>query len=111
VVAGLARADGAVGWTVGQAALAQVVFTYLPMATVDEIYADGPDAVGAGAVAPKRRAQRSADGWRISGQGQFVTGCQHTQWFYGQCVVAGERPCPEAYCRERLAGFKVPPPE
>ncbi|MER7274959.1 acyl-CoA dehydrogenase family protein [Dactylosporangium sp. NPDC000244] len=93
VVAALSRADAAVGWTVGQAALAQVVFAYLPPPTFDTLYADGPDVVGAGATAPKGRAMRDPEGgWRISGQWPFVTGCGHARWFFGQCAVVGDDP-------------------
>jgi alkylation response protein AidB-like acyl-CoA dehydrogenase len=96
VVATLSRADGAVGWAVGQAALAQVVFAYLPPPTFDTLYAGGPDVVGAGATAPKGRAMRAAEGgWRISGQWPFVTGCGHARWFFGQCVVVDDHPAVE----------------
>jgi alkylation response protein AidB-like acyl-CoA dehydrogenase len=90
VIETLSRGDGSVGWTIGQAAVAQVVFSYFPSATFDEIYADGPDVVGAGAVAPKGKALRIKGGWRVSGQWPFVSGCEQASWFYGQCVVFAE---------------------
>lgn len=84
----LARADAAVGWTVGQHCSAQLLFAGFPAATVSEIYAAGPDVLGAGAVAPKGRARAAGDGWQVSGRWPFVTGCQWSEWIYGGCVAA-----------------------
>lgn len=95
VVETLATADGATGWTVGQAAIAQVILAHLPEPTVAELYTAGPDLLGAGAVAPKGRAQRTDDGWRVSGQWPFVTGCRHAEWVYLQCLlVENNQPVP-----------------
>jgi indole-3-acetate monooxygenase len=90
VLQALASADASVGWLVGQAAVAQLVFSRFPQPTFDEIYRLGPDVIGAGAVAPKGKALRTDDGWRFSGEWPFVSGCAHASWFYGQCLVAGD---------------------
>lgn len=87
VVAELAAGDGAVGWLVGQGAVAQLMVRHLPRRTVDALYADGPDLLGAGAVAPKGRAAVDGDGWRVTGQWPFASGCRHAQWFYLHCLV------------------------
>jgi indole-3-acetate monooxygenase len=88
VIEELARADGSTAWLVGQVGLADLVFACFPEAARDEIYADGPDVLGAGAVAPKgRAAPDGAGGWRVSGQWPFVTGCQQASWVYLNCVV------------------------
>ncbi|WP_199434060.1 acyl-CoA dehydrogenase family protein [Qaidamihabitans albus] len=89
VVAELARADGAVGWTVGQAAMAQVVLSRFPRETIDTVYAAGCDVVGAGAAAPKGKARKAEHAWRVSGRWPFATGIGHASWFYGQCVAFG----------------------
>lgn len=86
VIEEISRADGAVGWTVGQIYIAQLIFAHFPAAATDEIYADGPDVLGAGAVAPKGRATREPAGWRVSGQWPFVTGCENAAWIYLQCL-------------------------
>lgn len=91
VIEELAVADGAIGWTVGQAALAQVILGFLPETTIGELYAGGPDLLAAGAFAPKGRAQREASGWRVSGQWPFVTGCDQASWIYLHCVVVRSR--------------------
>lgn len=89
VVGALARADSAVGWTVGQHCSAQLLVTALPAAGVAAVYADGPDVRCAGAVAPKGRALAVEGGWRVSGRWPFVTGCRWSSWIYANCVVPG----------------------
>jgi alkylation response protein AidB-like acyl-CoA dehydrogenase len=104
----LAGADGAVGWTVGQAAVAQIILGYFPATAFDEVYAAGPDVIGAGAVAPKGKALRQDGGWRVSGQWPFITGCDRASWFYTQCVVLphrGSQPAPNATPELRLMLF------
>jgi alkylation response protein AidB-like acyl-CoA dehydrogenase len=90
VVETLAEADASVGWALGQAVIAQLIFAHFPAGTVAEIYAAGPDVLGAGAVAPKGRARRRADGWVVSGRWPFVTGCRHASWIYLQCLVVDD---------------------
>jgi alkylation response protein AidB-like acyl-CoA dehydrogenase len=86
VVETLAAADSSVGWLVGQGAIAQTILGYFPTATLDEVYADGPDVVVAGAVAPKGLASAEGDGWRVTGQWPFVSGCRLADWVYLQSV-------------------------
>ncbi|MEH1123257.1 acyl-CoA dehydrogenase family protein [Micromonospora sp. CPCC 206061] len=87
VVEALATADASVAWTVAQASVAQLVFRHFPAAALDEVYASGPDVVGAGAVAPKGRAEACDGGWRVTGDWPFVTGIPHARWVYLQCLV------------------------
>jgi indole-3-acetate monooxygenase len=109
VIEALAAADGSVGWIVGQIFIAQVIFGYFPEATIDEIYADDPDVIGAGAVAPKGRAVSDGDRWRVTGQWPFATGCLDASWIYLQCVVTSENgePClrPDGRPEFRMAMF------
>ncbi|HEU4423517.1 MAG TPA: acyl-CoA dehydrogenase family protein [Pilimelia sp.] len=91
VMAELAKADPSVGWVVGQVALSQLIVGCCPPRAVDEAYAGGPDLLAAGAVAPKGRASANGDGWRVSGQWPFVTGCAHASWFYLNCVEMAGR--------------------
>lgn len=91
VIEELAEADGSIGWSVSQTALAQVILGYLPRATLETVYAAGPDLRAAGVFAPKGRAWRSETGWRISGRWPFTTGCQFAAWIYVQSVVFENR--------------------
>jgi alkylation response protein AidB-like acyl-CoA dehydrogenase len=92
VLESLSAADGATGWLTGQVASAQLLLSYFPRRTLDLVYADGPDVLGAGAVAPKGAASPDRDGWRVTGQWPFVTGCEDASWIYVQAVVAGVAP-------------------
>ncbi|GAA3734209.1 flavin-dependent monooxygenase [Salinactinospora qingdaonensis] len=88
VIEALARADGSVGWTVGQVQLAHLIFACLPETAQRTIYAHGPDTTGAGAVAPKGRATPQEDGhWRVTGQWPFITGCEASSWVYLNTMV------------------------
>ncbi|GAA5094439.1 acyl-CoA dehydrogenase family protein [Nocardia iowensis] len=87
VIERVARADGAAGWLVAVLSSAPLIFGLLPDASFDEIYAAGPDVIGAGALAPKGAAVEVADGWRVTGRWPFVSGCRYAEWFYLHCVV------------------------
>ena len=91
VVRILSAVDGAVGWSVSQGALAQLIVAHLPPAALQELYDEGPDCLIAGAFAPKGHATASADGWRISGQWPFVSGGRWSRWFYVNCLVTENR--------------------
>ncbi|WP_027659510.1 acyl-CoA dehydrogenase family protein [Salinispora fenicalii] len=87
----LARADAATAWTVGQVALSHLIVRCGPSEAVEDVFADGPDTLVAGAVAPKGRARQTDTGWRVTGQWPFVTGCPRASWFYLSCVVVTGR--------------------
>jgi alkylation response protein AidB-like acyl-CoA dehydrogenase len=91
VIETLARADGATGWLVSQHCLAQLVLTYFPAALFDTLFADGPDVLAAGALAPKGRATRRDGAWQVTGQWPFVSGCEQAAWIYLQCMVVEDR--------------------
>jgi alkylation response protein AidB-like acyl-CoA dehydrogenase len=90
VIEELAYADGSTGWTTMIGCAGVPLFGSLPRSTFEEIYADGPDVIGAGALAPKGRAVPVTDGYRISGQWPFASGCQHSSWFMGQTMVLAD---------------------
>jgi alkylation response protein AidB-like acyl-CoA dehydrogenase len=83
----LACADGAAGWTTMIGSSSPVLFGRLPKPTLDEIYAQGPDVIGAGALAPKGRALAVEGGYCLSGQWPFASGCQHADWLLAQAMV------------------------
>lgn len=87
VVETVARADGSTGWTVAIVATTPLVLGFLPAATFDSVYCDGPDVVTAGALAPKGRGVREEGGWRVSGKWPFASVCQRAAWIYVNCVV------------------------
>jgi alkylation response protein AidB-like acyl-CoA dehydrogenase len=90
----LTRADGTLGWLIGQVALAHAVVGYLPAETVAALYAGGPDVYLAGAAASKGRAVWTGEAWRVSGRWPLVSGIAHADWVYMQCVVAHDGDVP-----------------
>ncbi len=90
ILAELAAADGATGWTVMIGCESPQLLALLPRKTFDEIYAAGPDVIIAGAFAPQGRATPVAGGLRVSGRWGFASGCQHADWLFGNCAVVGD---------------------
>lgn len=88
VIEALGRCDGGIAWTVMIGAQTPHLLAMLPAAELERIYAGGPDVVAAGAMAPQGRAQRAKGGYLVDGRWSFATGCQHSDWLYGACVVS-----------------------
>ena len=82
----LARIDGSVGWTVMIGGGGWCDLAGLPRATFDALYAGGPDVIVAGVFAPTGSAVAVDGGYRVTGRWAFASGCQHSQWLYGNCM-------------------------
>ena len=83
----LSRIDGSVGWVVMIGSTSPPLFSLFPKATIETLYADGPTVFGGGTLAPKGRAVPEGDGFRISGQWPFASGCEHCDWLVVHCIV------------------------
>lgn len=83
----LARADGAVGWSLMIGAETPQLLSLLPRPAFDRIYEDGPDVTCGGAFAPKGLAESVDGGYRASGRWGFASGCEHSDWLFGNCIV------------------------
>jgi alkylation response protein AidB-like acyl-CoA dehydrogenase len=70
----IARADGSAGW-VASFGIAGVYLTLLPLATLEELYANGPDIAFAGGNFPAQRVERVKGGLKISGRWPWGSGC------------------------------------
>ena len=87
ILAELAAADGATGWTVMIGCETPQLFALLPRASFDAVYANGPDVICGGAFAPQGSAELVDGVYHASGRWGFASGCQHADWLFGQCVV------------------------
>src|SRR5262245_606499 len=87
VLSELAAADGATAWTVMIGCETPQLFSLLPRAMFDTIYGGGPDVICAGAFAPHGTAESEGDAYRVSGRWGFASGCQHSDWLFGNCVL------------------------
>jgi alkylation response protein AidB-like acyl-CoA dehydrogenase len=87
IVEELARLDGSVGWCVMVAASGAWASGFLPEAGNREIFGGRPGAIVGGTIAPTGRAVAVAGGFRASGRWAFASGCRHSTWLWGNCVL------------------------
>ncbi|MDE1169131.1 MAG: acyl-CoA dehydrogenase family protein [Pseudomonas sp.] len=74
MVEDIAHADGSAGW-VASFGMSPVYLAALPLATLEKIYADGPDVVFAGGIFPPQPAQFVDGGLEVNGRWKFSSGC------------------------------------
>ncbi len=105
----ISTADGSAGWTLMIGAeTGGVASATLAPEVVEEIYAN-PAAVMCGALNPLGRATPVAGGLVVSGQWPFASGCQRSDYFWGQCIVYdGDEPARESDGRVVLREVVVP---
>jgi alkylation response protein AidB-like acyl-CoA dehydrogenase len=70
----LSAADGSSGW-VASFGMSPVYLAALPVATLAQVYADGPDVVFAGGIFPPQPAHYVEGGIEVSGRWSFASGC------------------------------------
>jgi indole-3-acetate monooxygenase len=102
----LSRADASVGWTVGIGAGNWLDLAGLPRSTFDALFANDPDVKIGGAISPTGVAVPAEGGYRVTGRWGFVSGCQHCDWIYGNCIeegAAGDGDMPPL----RMAVFRI----
>jgi indole-3-acetate monooxygenase len=85
----LSRADASVGWTVAIGAGCWLDLVGLSRSTFDAVFADDPDVKVGGAIRPAGVAAPVGGGYRVTGRWGFVSGCQHCDWIYGNCIEEG----------------------
>ncbi len=83
----LARLDGSVGWNAMIGHIAAVM-PFLASPTVcEQIYQDGKDHIIAGSGQPVGTAERVPEGWKVTGEWPFASGCQNAECIMGACVM------------------------
>src|SRR5271167_3021659 len=87
IIETLAAADGSTGWVVMIGSETPMLLALLSRKHFDRLYTSGPDVIIAGAFAPRGQAELTGDGYRVGGRWGFASGCQHSQWLFGNCVV------------------------
>jgi alkylation response protein AidB-like acyl-CoA dehydrogenase len=87
VIRELSYYDGSTGWYCGAVMTAAAVAgAYLGERAIEQIFARGKPRV-AGQAAPLGKAERIGDGYRISGQFSFGSGCPSAEWLVGGYVL------------------------
>ncbi len=88
IIETLATADGATGWAVMIGCETPMLLALMSPKRFAELYADTPDLIIAGGFAPRGTAELLGDGtYRAKGRWAFASGCQHSSWLMGNCVV------------------------
>ncbi len=87
IIETLATADGSTGWVVMIGSETPMFLALLSRKRFDSLYANGPDVIIGGAFAPRGQAEVIDGGYRVSGRWGFASGCQHSDWLFGNCVV------------------------
>jgi len=98
-----ARQDGSAGWCAGIGAITTgIVAAGLPEAGARRLFGGDEFAICAGGFTPRAQAQRTPEGYRISGRFAFGSGCRHADWMVLTAVVSedgdarrGDRDVPE----------------
>jgi alkylation response protein AidB-like acyl-CoA dehydrogenase len=83
----LARTDGSFGWTIAIAQDIALVSSRLPFTTAKAIFAERPLPVLAGSIHPPGRAERIQGGYLVSGEWALTSGCMHSSWLSGNCLL------------------------
>ncbi|HEX2172952.1 MAG TPA: acyl-CoA dehydrogenase family protein [Dehalococcoidia bacterium] len=92
VIEELSIADGSVGWCAMIGSDGGYFSAYLDPDLAREMYRD-LDSVTASVVRPSGRAVVVDGGYRVTGRWAFASGCQHSAWFGGMClVIDGDTP-------------------
>lgn len=76
----ISTADGSAGWVASFGAGA-IYLSTLPVATLEQIYAQTPDRIFAGGIFPPQPATRVEGGFRFSGRWEWVSGCMGADLF------------------------------
>ena len=93
VVEEIASHDSAAGWSLQAGNAGAWWAARLPRAGVEEIYADNPSAVAAGAFHPPQQVREVAGGLRLSGRAPLASNIHDAEWlFLTAMVMDGEQP-------------------
>lgn len=68
------------GWVYAVLGEHQWLLASYPLQAQIDIWGDNPQAVASSSLAPRATAERTAGGWRLSGQYSFSSGSSYAQW-------------------------------
>lgn len=86
-----AWADGAASWVLMVLTAHDWMMGSMSEQAQDEVYADGPDTVIPGSLAPAGTTVKTDGGWRVSGRWPFASGAVHGHWYLvGSIEAVGE---------------------
>lgn len=86
----MSSADASVGWVMMVATVGQLFASRMPRALYDQIFSEDPDPIMMGVGTPAGRAEKTSEGYRVTGRWPFASGCKNAQWICGHYVVWAE---------------------
>ncbi|MGH8011607.1 MAG: acyl-CoA dehydrogenase family protein, partial [Candidatus Binataceae bacterium] len=87
IIEELSAADGSVGWCVMIGCDSGYLSAFLDQRVAREMYPDLDLVTASSFGKPAGHAERVPGGYRVSGRWRFGSGCQHSAWLVGGCVV------------------------
>jgi alkylation response protein AidB-like acyl-CoA dehydrogenase len=87
IIGALSKIDGSVGWTAMIGSTSATFAPLLPRGTHEQIYRNGPDVIIAGSTQSLGTAEAMDLGWKVNGRWPFASGCQHSDWLVGLCII------------------------
>ena len=90
VVEQVSMADGSAGWCCFIAGSLGLFTGWLQTSVARELFGTPPTLRGAGSFRPLGTARITDDGYMVTGQWDFASGCLHANWLALNCVVADE---------------------
>ena len=109
VSAAVAEADGGTAWVVALSNVNAWATGLQPRQAVDEIFANGPDTVIAGVIAPSGTARKVKGGYRVSGTWHYSSASLHADWTAGGVYVVddNDEPIDQAMALIPKADFRI----
>lgn len=93
-------------WAASLSAYSARYGAFLPLEGQAEIWADGPDALMAGALMPAGKAETVSGGWRLSGEWKYISGVRFADWVFACSAVPDGQVGPDG--RPEVRFFAVP---
>ena len=90
IVEELATADGSVGWCCFIAGSLSLFTGWLETPVAQELFGTPPTLRGAGSFRPLGTAEIADGGYVVTGQWDFASGCQHSNWLALNCIVTDD---------------------
>ncbi len=90
VTALIAEADGGAAWVVNVSNTNVWIACTQGREKADEMFADGPDAIVAGVLAPTGKARKVPGGYRVTGTWAYASASLHADWAAGGVFVVDD---------------------
>ena len=105
----LSRGDISVGWTVANLASHHRNLAWWPRKAQEEIWGCDPDVgIASGIAFPQGRGTRAEGGIVLSGEWNFSSGTDHSDWSMLACIVReDDQPVDYAYCLVPRSQYEV----